>query len=156
MKKIMKTVCGAAACVSVLACTVACISEDAAGPGMEDFMSRIEITGTVYDFDTKDGVADMMVILTSYDFMDTGYAYPVHRDTAYSGGDGTYSIVSRSMSNGWNFRVTVKDNVPDREGGNYSASSSDDPVIHVEFNEHIFDSEAGIFRIGPIDIAVSR
>ena len=136
---------------------VSCMAEDAFSE-MDGFMSEVEFSGTVYDYDTAEGVGvgNMMVVLTSYDVSDKNFSYPIYRDTTYTGMNGSYCIRLMSRSTGWNFRATVKDNFPDREGGCYSMLSSYDPLLHVEFKEYSFDKDAGIFRFDGIDIPVSR
>lgn len=142
----------AALCTAML---FSCAEKDAEVPY---FMGDIEVSGMVYDDSDplRSGVGDIMVVLTSYEDGDTGYQFPLGRDTAYTSASGEFLIRTMSMSDGWNFRITVKDNLPSREGGPYSISASYDPVLHIEFNKHSFDKEEGIFRISSISIPVTR
>ncbi len=122
------------------------------------FRGELEVSGTVYDDSdpARSGVGDMMVVLTSYEDDDTQYMFPIARDTAYTSSTGEFIIRTMSMSSGWIFKLTAKDNLPSREGGTYSISASYDPVLYVEFNKHSFDREEGIFRINSIAIPVTR
>lgn len=133
--------------------SLSCCMSDADIPG---HMSDVIISGTVFDYDDRSGVADMKIVFTAYESGDTSFEYPISEDVACTGTDGSYSINTVSMTDGWKFRITVSDNDPERPGGGYVLSSSFDPVLHVELNRHSFDKESSGFRIGPVDIPVAR
>ena len=117
--------------LSAVVPSLSCCMSDADIPG---HMSDVIISGTVFDYDNRSGVADMKIVFTAYESGDTSFEYPISEDVACTGADGSYSINTVSMTDGWKFRITVSDNDPERPGGGYVLSSSFDPVLHVELN----------------------
>lgn len=123
-----------------------------------EFMSELEVTGKVYDYDISDanGVKDMMVVLSSYETEDRNFEFPITRDTAYSDVSGFFRIRAVTMSNGWKFRLSASDVSKERPDGPYRLAPAFDPVLHIEFNRNTFDSEAGVYRMDNIAVPVTR
>ena len=142
--------------VAVLASLAGCMKDSDAD--MAVFMSEIEISGKVYDFDSGafSGVENMMVVLSSFETEDRLCEYPISRDTAYTDHAGAFSIETVCMSEGWKLRLTAKDNMSDRPGGSYHLTSAYDPILHVEFNRHTFDPESGVYRMDSVSVPVTR
>ena len=138
---ILNTVAG----IVIISGISSCVGEAA----VPEFMSGLEVTGKVYDYDLPDdpGVKDVMVVLSSYETEDKGFKFPIDRDTAYSDASGTFRIRTIAMSEGWMFRLSAKDCRQDRPHGTYSLTSTFDPVLHVEFNRNTFDENTGAYRI---------
>ena len=94
--------------VAVLASLAGCMKDSDADVGV--FMSEVEISGKVYDFDSGafSGVENMMVVLSSFETEDRLCEYPISRDTAYTDHAGAFSIETVCMSEGWKLRLTAK------------------------------------------------
>lgn len=124
---------------------------------LPEFMSELEVSGKVYDFDDPagSGVEDMMIVLSSYEAGDQSFKFPISRDTAYSDASGTFRIRTIAMSEGWMFRLSAKDSRQDRPHGTYSLTSTFDPVLHIEFNRNTFDENTGAYRI-EVPVPVTR
>ena len=137
--------------IILLSCLHSC-AEDASDVA---FIGELEVTGTVYDDNSDSGVGDMMVILSSYESDDINFKFPIARDTSYTDDSGFFSIRTRAMSEGWTFRLAVKDNMPSRPGGQYRLTSRFDPILHIEFGKHMIDSE-GVYRMDNIPVPVTR
>ena len=147
---ILNTVAG----IVIISGISSCVGEAA----VPEFMSGLEVTGKVYDYDLPDdpGVKDVMVVLSSYETEDKGFKFPIDRDTAYSDASGSFRIKAVAMSEGWVFRLSVADAVKERPGGQYRLAPAFDPVLHIEFNRNTFDEDTGVYRMGNIAVPVTR
>ena len=125
---------------------------------LPEFMSELEVSGKVYDFDDPagSGVEDMMIVLSSYEAGDQSFKFPISRDTAYSDASGSFRIKAVAMSEGWVFRLSAADAVKERPGGQYRLAPAFDPVLHIEFNRNTFDEDTGVYRMGNIAVPVTR
>ena len=132
-------------------------SEELAG---HEFIGGLEISGKVYDydFDTPEnkGVEDIMLVLSSYESEDRSFKFPLTRDTAYSDASGSFRIKAVTMSEGWKFRLSAEDVQTGRPGGVYHMAPAFNPVLHIEFNRHAYDSEAGVYRMDNIAVPVTK
>lgn len=133
------------AAAAIVLCTAIAASSCMADMESDASSGLLNVSGTVYDYNTEAPIVNISVTLGIYDEDDRNNRRPLMTTETVSGQDGSFSL-SIEMMSGCRYRLNAIDTDGDNNG-RYMPTGLDDGFLIIDFSGQGYDSTTGIYTL---------